>query len=258
MSLWLLVTAIATLAAFASALLGIGGAIVMLPLLLYLPPLLGLPALPPATATGLATVQVLGASLLGTWLHGRQGAVDRRLIGWVGAGMASTSFLAALASDRLPPRLLIGVFALVATGAGLVLLVPRRASAEPEGWTGNFNRALAWLAGGSAGVLVGLVGSGTFVLTPLLLHALHVPMRLAIGTSLGVAIFGALAAVAGKLASGVIDESLALAVLAGTVPGALLGERLSRVLPAQTLRLLLGLLISSIALRAWWDFALLR
>ena len=40
--------------AFTSALLGVGGAIVVLPLLLYLPPVLGLPPMGVNTATGLA------------------------------------------------------------------------------------------------------------------------------------------------------------------------------------------------------------
>ncbi|HZS02486.1 MAG TPA: sulfite exporter TauE/SafE family protein [Chloroflexota bacterium] len=239
--------------AFASALLGIGGAILVLPLLLYLPPAVGLPALGVGTATALAATQVLFATLGGAFVHGRRGLVDRRLVLAVGPAMTAASALAAICSAALPPRLLVAVFAVVATSAGAVMFLPARQPAEEASWSGPFSRPWAVVAGAAAGTLVGLVGSGTFVLAPAFLHLLHVPTRVTIGSTLGVAIFAAAAAALGKAATGLIPVELALAMLLGTLPGVVLGARASGRLSPRVLRLLLAVIISTIAGRAWWD-----
>lgn len=225
----------------------------MLPLLLYLPPALGLPALSIQSATGLATAQVLFATLLGTLAHQRHGFVDRRLVLAVAPSMTMASAFAAILSGALPSRLLLAIFAGVATLAGGVMFWPRASQHDEGAALKEFSRPLAWLIGLGSGTLVGLVGSGTFVLTPAFLYLLHVPARVTIGSSLGVAVLAALAATLGKAAVGLVAGELVLAVLVGTVPGVMLGARCSRRLSPRLLRHLLALLITAIAVRAWWD-----
>ena len=253
MQLAAFVAATGFLGAFASALLGIGGAILALPLLLYVPPALGLAPLGVNTAAGLAAAQVLFATIGGSLLHSRRGLVDRGLVLSVGPAMTAASAITAIFSAALPPRLLVAVFAVVATAAGVVMLLPARYLADETPWTGTFSRPLAGLAGAFAGALVGLVGSGTFVLAPAFLYLLRVPTRVTIGSTLAVAIFAAAAAVLGKAATGDVPADLALAMLVGTLPGVVLGERASGRLSPHLLRLLLAALIVVIAARAWWD-----
>jgi uncharacterized protein len=225
----------------------------MLPLLLYLPAGLGLPVLGVQTATGVATTQVLFAATFGTLAHRRHGFVDRRLIMWVGPAMTASSLLTAVVSSALPSRVLLTVFAGVATVAAAMMVRPAGAVAEERAWDGKFNRPLACLVGVGAGALVGLVGSGTFVLTPAFLYLLRVPARVTIGSSLGVAILAALAATLGKAAVGLVPLDLAVAVLLGTIPGVVLGAGMSRRLDPRVLRYLLGGLIALIAFRTWWE-----
>jgi uncharacterized protein len=251
-SLELLVGLLGLAGAFTSALLGIGGAIIMLPLLLYVPPLFGLPPLDLKTATGLAVAQVLFATAFGTLAHRRLGTVDHRLILWVAPAMTVGSMCAALLSGLLPNRLLLGVFAVVATAAGGVMFLPLP-HGEDEPWSSAFSRPLACAIGLGAGALVGLIGSGTYVLAPSFLYLLKVPTRVTIGTTLGVAVFAALAATVGKAATGLVPLGPAVAILVATVPGVQLGARVSSRLPPRALRLLLTLVILLIALRAWWD-----
>jgi uncharacterized membrane protein YfcA len=249
----LLVWGLGTVGAFASALLGVGGAIVMLPLLLYLPPLVGLPALSVQTATGLATCQVLFAAILGTLAHRRYGLVNRTLVVSVAPAMTVASLVAALFSGMVPSRVLVTIFAAVATVAGATMFWPAGQLGDEPLWSGTFSRPLAVLIGVGAGILVGLIGSGTFILAPAFIHLLRVPARVTIGSTLGVAILAALAATLGKAAAGLVSLELATAVLLGTVPGAFLGAYVSRRLPPRLLRYLLAGLIILIALRAWWD-----
>jgi uncharacterized membrane protein YfcA len=248
----LLVGVLGLAGAFASALLGIGGAIVVLPLLLYAPPIFGLPPLHLRTATGLAVAQVFFATSFGTLAHRRHGLVDQRLVLWVAPSMTAASMLAAILSGALPSRLLLGVFATVATGAGAVMFLPTRRGEEGS-WASDFSRPLACVVGVGAGALVGLIGSGTFVLAPAFVHLLRVPTRVTIGSTLGVAVFAALAATTGKAAAGLVPLEQAAAILVATVPGVQLGAYVSRRLPPLVLRLLLALTITTIAVRAWLD-----
>jgi uncharacterized membrane protein YfcA len=228
----------------------------MIPLLLYLPPLFGLPAIDVKAATGIATVQVLFATLLGTLAHHRYGRVDLQLILWVAPSMTAASMLAALLSSELPGQALLGVFAAVATIAAATMWPSALAvdAADRRVWAGEFSRPLATLVGAFVGGVVGLTGAGTFLLAPVFLQVLHVPTRLTIGSALGVAVLAALAATLGKAATGLVSGDLALAVLLGTAPGIYLGTRLSHRLEPGLLRRMLTVLITLVAIRTWWDF----
>lgn len=84
--------------AFVSGLLGAGGAIVMIPLLLYVPPLLGVGQLSVKAVAGATMVQVFVAALSGIIAHRRHRAVNAE-VAWVGGiAMASGSFAGAVAS----------------------------------------------------------------------------------------------------------------------------------------------------------------
>ena len=251
MAFELFVLAVGLLGSFTSALLGSGGGLIMVSFLMFLPPLVGLPPIDVKTAGGLGTVQILFATVLGTLAHGRRGMVDRSLVLWSGTAMTVAGMLAAILSSLLPSLLLSTVFAALATGAGLLMAFPARHGDERD-WDGSFSRPLAAGVGGGAGGLVGLVGTGTFLLTPSFIHLLHVPTRIAIGTTLGGSILGGLAAAIGKASTGQVPLNLAIMVLLATIPGVILGSWASSRLPPRLLRYLLAGLITFIALRAWW------
>jgi hypothetical protein len=243
--------------AFASGLVGIGGALVMIPLLLYAPPLLGVGRLDVKTVAAVTMVQVLVAAVSGVIAHGRHRRVDRRLA-WVG-GLAMTlgSLAGALASKQVPDRVLLLVFALMVTAAFVLMVLPEpptdsrtdAETAEPP----SYNRALIVAVGGGVGVAAGLVGAGgAFLLVPLLLVVVGVPIRVTIGSSLAITAFGATAGVAGKLVTQQIPFWPALLVALGALPGAQLGAAASRRLSGAALRRLLLAMIVLTGLRVWW------
>src|SRR5712692_4762703 len=79
------VTAIAGLiASFLSGLLGIGGGLVLTPLLLYAPQAVGAGALPVKIVTGLTIVQAISGSVLGSFRHRAYGHVSSRLVWLMG------------------------------------------------------------------------------------------------------------------------------------------------------------------------------
>ena len=83
LALALLLFGLAFCGAFISGLVGVGGAVVMIPLLYYVPPLLGAGQLPIQEVAGLSMTQVLAAAIVGAWSHGRHALVHHRLA-WFG------------------------------------------------------------------------------------------------------------------------------------------------------------------------------
>ncbi|HZV96187.1 MAG TPA: sulfite exporter TauE/SafE family protein [Candidatus Nitrosocosmicus sp.] len=241
--------------AFVSGLVGVGGAIVMIPLLYYAPPLLGVGSLPMPEVSGVTMVQVLAAAAVGAWIHGRHAAVQRELAVTGGAAMAAASLAGALASSQLSARALLIVFTLMATVALPLLAVrPLEASVSAPSPEVSVPRGLAVGALALIGFASGLVGAGgAFLTVPVMIALLRLPMRLAIGTSLAVTGMSALAGVLGKALTAQIPLGPAAAVVLGSVVGARVGARVSRRVPVRVLRLVLVVLVALVAIRVWWD-----
>src|SRR5512135_3777472 len=69
---------------FLSGLLGLGGAIFMIPLLLYVPPLLGVGQFDMKQVAAISMVQVLSASLTGAIVHNKNRFVSKSLLIYMG------------------------------------------------------------------------------------------------------------------------------------------------------------------------------
>ena len=82
MELLLLIGTLGLVCGFLSGLLGIGGGIIMAPLLLFVPPLCGFAELPMRVVAGLTIVQGLVACLAGVSAHYKFNHVSGRLAGW--------------------------------------------------------------------------------------------------------------------------------------------------------------------------------
>ena len=240
--------------AFVSGLIGVGGAIVMIPLLLYIPPLLGVGALDMRSVAAITMVQVFVASVSGMVAHGRHRGVNRRLALVGGAAMAAGSLAGAVASRYVPERALLAVFTAMVTVAFVLVLLPEpapdvTASAAEKEYSAPLTAAIA----GVVGVAAGVVGAGgAFLLVPLLLVVVGVPLRVTIGSSLAITAAAATAGVIGKGLTGQIVLAPAVAVAAGALPGAQLGAVASRRLSGVALRRVLLAVIVLTGLRVWW------
>jgi len=242
---------------FFSGWLGIGGGIIMAPLLLYVPAAIGTGSLDMKTVAGLTMAQSLFATGSGAIVHRKFQYISRKLVLWMGAGATIASLAGAVFSRQLSSGVLQGIFTLLALAAAGLMLIPfTEAAEEPAAGSVDFNRALALICALAIGFVGGMVGqSGAFIVIPVMLYIIKIPTRTAIGSSLGIVFLAALAGSIGKIATGQLDYYMALFCVIGAVTGAQLGGLLSINTRRQWLRHVLAVLIAATALRMAWDLA---
>jgi uncharacterized protein len=240
--------------AFCSGLLGIGGALVMFPLLLYVPPLLGVGQLEVKDVIGVTIVLVFVAALAGFLAHRRRRAVNQHLARIGGIAGVVGSFSGALASKWIDDAWLLVVFAVMAT-AGVVLILRPGGEENPDVTAESVRFSPLGVMGvaGGVGLAAGLVGAGGFLLVPLLALVVGVPLRISIGSALGITSMTATAGLVGKLVTQQVPFLPALAVALGAIPGAQLGAAVSRRVSVWHLKLAFAVTVVLAAARVWWD-----
>lgn len=234
-----LVAAGGVIASFLSGLLGVGGGIVLTPYLLYAPALLGVPAIPVKIVTGLTIMQAISGSVIGSFRHYRYGNVSFRLVRVMGPVGAISALAGALLSSFAPDRLLVGIFAAFGLIGAVALVLPERGPAQPVDDL-HVNVPLAMTMAAVIGFFGGMVGIAAiaFIISALI-YVLRIPPRVAIGSSLGIGMFSAFAALVGKAATAQVEPLLAVIVLAVAVIASPIGAAVSiRTHPARLMQIL--------------------
>jgi uncharacterized membrane protein YfcA len=227
---------------FAAGLLGIGGGIIMVPLLAYVA------GLPFHMATSISIVQVFVAALSGVYRHYRLGSVSPRVGLLMGLASAATAAVASAMAPAVPALYLQGAFFILLAASAVLLMLPKR---EPAPGAAPKPGNLPVVALGlGAGAVTGTLGAGGgFFMVPVMIYGLNLGTRMAIGTSLSAILLGSLSGTLTKIATGQIDMAVAVFVVAGGFLGAQLGAIYSHRLSTKTLRILLFFLLAIIALR---------
>jgi uncharacterized membrane protein YfcA len=244
------VTAIAGLvASFLSGLLGIGGGLVLTPLLLYLPPLVGGAAIPVKIVTGLTIVQAISGSVLGTLRHRAYGNVSARLVWLMGPPSAVASLIGAFVSRDTPDNVILLVFAILAFAGGIMLVLPVTPRDERLDDI-RVDRRIAIAISLVLGFFGGMVGIGgiAFIIAALV-YLLRVPTRIAIGSSLGIGLFAAVAALIGKAATAQIDPPLAAIVFVSALVASPVGAAVSVRTQPRALLAILAVIVMLAAIR---------
>jgi len=218
---------------------GKGGSAVSTPLL----HLVGVPALAAIASPLPATIP---STLLAGRSYAHEGQLDRRVLrlGLL-VGMPAAA-LGALLTRWIPGGPLIVATDVLVLGLGLMMLTRSHdRPARPE-HAGHLAVALAVVA--AVGIISGLLGnSGGFLLAPLFVSALGMPLHRALGTSL---ILSAAIAVPGTIVHallGHIDWSVTLAFGLAAVPLATVGARIALQVKERSLGLAYGAGLATLA-----------
>lgn len=231
---------------FLSGLLGIGGGVLIFPLLLLVPPALGLAPLSVKAAAAITSVQSFFGALSGAFGHHRHRKINYALGFWFGAPMAAAALAGSIASRYAPPGWIMIAFSLMAAAAAVLILLPGPPEPDADAAPAqvHFSRTTAAGFGAVLGALSGLVGQGgAFLFIPVLLYVLRIPLRIAIGTALVIGIASSTAVLLGRLGTAQIPWTPAAVAVLGAIIGGQIGSRLSQRVPRKLLRRALSVII---------------
>ena len=134
-----------------------------------------------------------------------------------------------------------------AVGSGLAGESPERAVAAAFRFTPALLVKTA-VIGVFAGFMSGYVGvGGGFVMVPLFISLLGVPMKLASGTSLTAVCILAVPGVIEQALLGNVDFAIGIAMAVGSIPGAIIGANLVKRIPERTLRIFFACFLAVVA-----------
>ncbi len=238
---------------FLSGLLGIGGGIVMFPLLLYVPPFFGMPAISVKSVTGLTMVQGFFSALTAMLYYHKNALVNKPLVLTLGLSLFLSSLAGSLASKKIPDGSLLVVFGALALIAAVMMLIPR--SYHMDDLTEDrvdFNRSTAVSLGMVIGLSIGMVGQGgAFIRIPVMLYILKIPLRVALGSTLAIGMFSSSAGLAGKVATGQVPYLMAAPLVIGAIPAARWGSVVGKKTNTRFLKWLLAAIIAATAIKVW-------
>ncbi len=260
-TLWPLALAMLATALFSgvvAGLLGVGGGIVIVPVLEYALQFAGIPAewrMHVAVATSLATI--IPTSISSSRAHHGRGAIDWPLVKSWGPGMLLGALAGSLLAARVQAQVLSAVFGVVALAVAVKMFLPldhlRLAADVPRGAAGA-------ATSGAIGAVSAMMGIGGGTISVPMMTLLGEPIHRAVGTG---AFFGLLISVPGTLgyllaqpAASLPWPTIGLVSLLGVAliaPGSMLtaplGARLAHALSRRALSQLFGAFLFVVALR---------
>lgn len=261
MTEWLGYGALGAFAGLLAGLLGVGGGLVIVPVLALIFHQAGMtPSVIMHMAIGTSLATIVFTSLSSVWAHHRHGAVMWTAFRDLTPGIVFGAMLGAMVADSLPSdslKTFFGLFELmVALQMGLNIL--------PSPKFGLPGAVGMGVAGGVIGMVSAIVGIGGGTMTVPFLQWCHVSMRQAVATSaacgLPIALTGAVGflitgwgeAAIPEAGTGYIYWPAFLGIVAASIVFAPLGARLAHWLPAPLLKRFFSLFLALLAMGMLW------
>lgn len=276
LTLFVLPALVGVMIGIMSGLLGIGGGTVMVPIfrLAF--------GMSPVMSTATSLFAIIPTSISGAASHIRHKTCIVSLGVAAGLGGALTSPLGVWLAQISPAWLIMVAAALIIGWSAVKMLskafklraqkraqqegagasaeavaddadpISAAAATDPEPRKLTRKQLLIGVAIGlGAGVASGYVGvGGGFIMVPLMLSLIGIEMRQASGTSLIAVMILAIPGVIEQALLGNINYTAGIAIVVGSIPGAVIGARLVRVVPELVLRFVFGgfLIVAAIIL----------
>ena len=269
----LLLFGLGGLVGFLSGLFGVGGGFLMTPLLIMV-------GIPSTVAAASDSNQIVAASTSGSYAHYRLGNVDFKMgllliIGGVIGGTVGVQFIKVLRAMgnadfviKVTYVVMLGVIGFYMFAESLQSLrkkpvetkrveapakvslynrtiqaLPYQMHFEKSGIT--LSPLLPLILGVFVGILAAIMGvGGGFIMVPVMVYMLRMPMHVVVGTSLFQILFTCInVTVMQSISNHTVDMVLAIILLLGSTLGAQFGVRLSRRLKADQLKILLASIV---------------
>jgi len=266
-----------------SGLFGVGGGFLMTPLLI----MFGIPA---TVAAATDSNQIVAASTSGTYAHWRVGNVDFKmglylLAGGFVGGLGGVQLIKVLQATgnadfviKMTYVLMLGIVGTYMFYEGLTSLRRKKGGAPAEARETAFTRALARLPlqtrfeksgvthslllpllfGGFVGVLAAVMGvGGGFLMVPVMVYILRMPMHVVVGTSLFQILFNCIEVTFLQATTNHnVDFILAVLLLLGSTVGAQVGAVFGRKLKGEQLKVILASIVLAVTVKMVFELTL--
>lgn len=257
--LYVLMLALGLLASFLSGLLGIGGAIINYPLMLFMPDALGVAAFSAQEVSSMSMFQVFFGSLAGVLAYRKKQVlastsepsfIHKGLVFYMGSSILLGSLIGGAGSKYVSNDTINIIYGVLAIVAVILMLIPNKEKKVQEEI--QFNKWIAIVLAMVVGIVSGIVGAGgAFILIPIMLNVLNIPIRTTIASSLAIVFISAVGGVIGKVTAGHIPIMPTIFVVIGSLFGAPLGSHISSRINPKVLRYSLVILIAATAVKIW-------
>ncbi len=264
-----------------SGIFGVGGGFLMTPLLIMI-------GIPPTIAAASDSNQIVGASTSGTLAHYKMGNVDFKmgillLIGGILGGTAGVQVIKVLRqmgnADFLIKITYVLMLGFVGTYMFIESLQALRTKKDTVAvvhakeskyallvgklpWQTHFEKSgvrlsilMPLVLGTFVGVLAAIMGvGGGFIMVPVMVYLLRMPMHVVVGTSLFQILFTCInVTIMQAYSNHTVDFILALILLLGSTLGAQFGARVSKKLKGDQLKILLASLVLFVMVKMLLD-----
>lgn len=237
---------------FLSGMLGIGGAIINFPMLLYIPALLGVGHFTAHEVSGITAIQVFFSTLSGVLVYRNGGFLNKTLVAYMGISILLGSLIGGFGSTHLPESGINIVYGILALFAVIMMLVPKKGLDDIPLDQVKFNKWFAALAAFLVGIGAGIVGAGgAFLMVPIMLTLLKIPTRMTIASSLAITLISSIGSVTGKIATGQVSILPAVIVVIASIIAAPIGASAGKRVNTKVLQMIMGLLIFITAVKIW-------
>lgn len=266
-----------------SGLFGVGGGFLLTPLLIMF-------GIPPTVAAATDSNQIVAASTSGTYAHWKIGNVDFKM----GMYLLAGGFAGGLAGVQLMKLLLtmgnanfvikvtyvlmlglVGAYMFVESLSSMRKTEVKKTVEVKESKLGRFLKVLPFqihfkksgvtlsailpiFFGGLVGVLAAIMGvGGGFLMVPVMVYILRMPMHVVVGTSLFQILFTCIEVTfLQAYTNHTVDFVLAVLLLLGSTIGAQIGTVFGRKLKGEQLKIFLALIVLAVTVKIVFDLTL--
>jgi uncharacterized membrane protein YfcA len=255
-------------AGFLAGFFGVGGGIILVPILLSYFHFINLsPDVATHLAFGTSLFIVIFASIPSAYQHDKNGNVISRAVLLIGGASIVGSLIGANIAAALQGKALQQIFAAVVTLAATRLLVEQNARGDLEPNLSPVGLSLIGIIVGLVSSLAG-VGGGVFAI-PMMYYFMNFPLKKALGTSSATIVITAIASTLGYVVKGwekvsaavpeyagftlgFVDYVHSIPIILGTIPMAIVGAIAAHKTHADRLRKLYAVFLLAVAAKMFF------
>lgn len=232
---------IGVIGGFIAGLVGIGGAIIIYPMIILIPPLFGLEGFTAYTASGLTSAQVFFSTLSGTNRARKRPFFNLRLVGYMGVGMIVGSIIGAIISQHFTEQMINYVYIAVSILAIMLMIwkvKPTISASIRVHWS-------MAIVGVFIGLISGVIGAGgAFIIIPILLTVYKLPMNTVVTNSIVIAFISSIGAFVMKLFQGFVPLEHAIWMVIGSLVMTPIGMKVGEKVPDAVQKAIIIILIA--------------